>query len=111
MQSNLVHKEEQRIVNFEKWAGFDCNKEFQRAIDTTSDRTILISQKKNFQRSSGTTVKCQNETISTGGIQYIKNDSIRKLVSSWDTWPARLKIQEAFLEPTVQKIEIYLMSN
>jgi hypothetical protein len=110
MQSNLatLHKEEQRIVNFLKseqvLIAIMSSKE---AIDTTSDRTIFNFYKKIFNDPVVINVETGaiNEIISTGGIQYIKNDSIRKLVSSWDTRPARLKIQEAFLELTIQKIE------
>jgi hypothetical protein len=110
MESNLasLNKEEDRISTFLKRERVMIKiLNSKEAIDTTSDRTIFNFYKEIFNNPVITNIETGaiNEIISSGGLQYIKNDSIRKLVSSWDTRAARVKIQEAFLDETTQKIE------
>jgi hypothetical protein len=110
MESNLasLNKEEERISTFVKREQVLIKiMSSKEAIDTTSDKTIFNFYKDIFNTPLITNVETGaiNEIISSGGLQYIKNDSIRKLVSSWDTRTARLKIQEAFLDETTKKIE------
>jgi hypothetical protein len=110
MQNNLqaFNTEENRISEVIK------NKELllrvmnsTEAIDSISDKTIADLYMLNFNIPINTTIATGaiNEIISSGGLQYIKNDNIRKLIASWDTKFSRIKLQETFLKDTEDLIE------
>lgn len=110
MQSNLqsVNNEEKRILDVIK------SKEVlirimssNEAIDSITDKAIVDLYIASLNVPISTTIETGaiNEIISSGGLQYIKNDSIRKLVASWDTKSNQIKLQENTLKETVDKID------
>jgi hypothetical protein len=110
MQSNLksLNDEEQRILDVIK------SKEVlirimssNEAIDSITDKAIFDMYMASFNLPVLTTIETGaiNEIISSGGLQFIKNDSIRKLVASWDTKSSRIKLQEINLNVTTDKID------
>lgn len=109
MQSNLnsLNNEENRILDVIK------NKEVllkvmgsNEAIDSISDKTIVNLYQASFNIPVVTNIEtgAVNEIISSGGLQFIKNDSIRKLIASWDTKSNLIKWQENNLDVTLKKI-------
>ena len=76
------------------------------AIDTISDKTIYNLYHASFNIPILTIIEtgAVNDIISSGGLQYIKNDSIRKLVASWDAKSSYIKWQENNLNETSKDI-------
>ena len=109
MRSNLqeLNKEENRILDVLK------NKEVlinvmnsNETIDSISDKTIYELYQASFNLPILTSIEtgAVNEIISSGGLQYIKNDSIRKLVASWETKSSYIRWQENNLNETFKNI-------
>ena len=109
MQSDLeaLNNEEKRILDvIESKEVFIKVMSSNQAIDSISDKTIVNLYQASFNIPIVTTIEtgAVNEIISSGGLQYIKNDSIRKLVASWDTKSRFIKWQENNLNETFKKI-------
>ncbi|MDP5231419.1 MAG: DUF6090 family protein [Cellulophaga sp.] len=110
MESNLqsVKIEEQRILNFIKREEVLIKiMSSPEAIDSTSDKTIFKFYHDIYNNDVVTNIETGaiNEIISSGGLQYIKNDSIRKLIASWDTKTKLVKLQEDNLKESSIKID------
>jgi hypothetical protein len=109
MHNNLqeLNKEEKRILDVIKYKEALINvMNSNEAIDSISDKTIYNLYQESFNIPLLTTIETSavNEIISSGGLQYIKNDSIRKLVASWDTKSSFIKWQENNLNETFKNI-------
>ena len=110
MDSNLqsVNTEEQRILDFMKREEVLAKiLSSPEAIDSTSDKTIFKFYFDIYNTDVVTNIETGaiNEIISSGGLQYIKNDSIRKLIASWDTKTNLVKFQEENINETSKKID------
>ncbi|TXD64262.1 DUF6090 family protein [Polaribacter glomeratus] len=110
MESNLqnVNKEEQHILDFMKREEVLVKiMSSSKAIDSTSDKTIFKFYFDIYNDDVITNIETGaiSEIISSGGLQYIKNDSIRKLIASWDTNTYLVKYQEENLKETLKEID------
>lgn len=110
MESNLqsVNTEEQRILDFMKREEVLAKiLNSPEAIDSTSDKTIFKFYFDIYNTDVVTNIETGaiSEIISSGGLQYIKNDSIRKLIASWDTKTNLVILQEENINETSKKID------
>lgn len=110
MESNLqsVNTEEQRILDFMKREEVLVKiMSSPKAIDSTSDTTIFKFYFDIFNNDVITKIETGaiSEIIASGGLQFIKNDSIRKLIAAWDTNTYLVKYQEENLKETSKKID------
>jgi len=110
MESNLqsVNIEEQRILDFMKREEVLAKiMSSPKAIDSISDKTIFKFYFDIFNNDVITNIETGaiNEIISSGGLQLIKNDSIRKLIAAWDTNTYLVKYQEENLKESSKKID------
>jgi hypothetical protein len=110
MQSNLkeLNNEEKRILDVIKHKEALINiMNSNEAIDSISDKTIYELYQASFNIPILTNIEtgAVNEIISSGGLQYIENDSIRKLVASWETKGNYIRWQENNINETF--INIY----
>ena len=110
MESNLqsVNTEEQRILDFMKREAVLAKiMSSPKAIDSTSDKTIFKFYFDIYNNDVITNIETGaiSEIISSGGLQFIKNDSIRKLIASWDTIAYLVKYQEENLKETSKEID------
>jgi DNA-directed RNA polymerase beta subunit len=110
MESNLqyVHTEEKRILDFMKREEVLAKiMSSPKAIDSTSDKTIFKFYYDIYNNDVITNIETGaiSEIISSGGLQYIKNESIRKLIASWDTKTFLVKYQEENLKETSKEID------
>jgi hypothetical protein len=110
MENNLksVNIEEQLILDYMKREEVLAKiLSSPQAIDSTSDKTIFNFYYDIYNNDVITNIETGaiSEIISSGGLQFIKNDSIRKLIASWDTKTYLVKYQEENLKETSKEID------